>query len=403
MEFIVRLSFFALTLFGFFLCTPLWADEADTFNATIAETIVRDDNLFRVPTGVTPMLALTGNPARGDTVHAGSVNLKLDKTFSLQHVHVGVNLASYHFSNFSFLNYQAKGFDARWDWSLTPHLTGKIGAERTQSLNNFVDYQGYSRNIRTIENRNASLEYDVLGTWHILGGAGHNKVVDTYVLPTSNKSTNFAEAGIKYLSGSGSSVALLNRTSRISWLDVPRNEFLQFDVAATQHDSEVQINLPLTGKSQVQAVATRLKRTHQNFSSRDFSGTAGTFNYTWTPTGKALILFSASRSYIDWWDVATSYNITNTVTLAPTWQFSPELSAKLRLERSRRNFFAPIFIFDGVPLRQDVIQTGQLSLEWLPVRNIAMAVSLQKERRNSNQEDVTYADTMTSLDMRLSF
>ena len=118
---------------------------------------------------------------------------------------------------------------------------------------------------------------------------------------------------------------------------------------------------------------------------------------------KTQILLSASRSFVDWWDVATSYNITNTVSLAPTWQLSPELSARLRLERSRRNFFAPVFIFDGVPLRQDVIRTGQLSLEWLPVRNISMVVSLQKERRNSNQEDVTYADTTTSLDMRLSF
>lgn len=399
----VRLTFFALTLIGFFLCTPLWADEADVFNATVAETIVRDGNLFRVPTGVAPMLTLTGNPAREDTIHAGTINLKLDKTFSLQHVHIGVNLASYHFNTFSFLNYQAKGFDARWDWSLTPHLTGKILADRTQSLNNFVDYRGYSRNIRTIENQNASLEYNALGAWRILGRAGHNKVVDTYILPTNNKSTDFAEAGIKYLSVNGSSVVLLNRTSRVSWLDVPLNEFLQFDVAATQHDSEIRLDLPLTGKSQVQAVATRLNRTHQNFSARNFSGTAGTFNYIWSSGSKTQILLSASRSFVDWWDVATSYNITNTVSLAPTWQLSPELSARLRLERSRRNFFAPVFIFDGVPLRQDVIRTGQLSLEWLPVRNISMAVSLQKERRNSNQEDVTYADTTTSLDMRLSF
>lgn len=388
---------------GLFFCASSWADESDTFIATIAETIVRDNNLFRVPDGTSPMLELSGNPARKDTIHTENVGFTLDKAYSLQRFHLGASLANYHFETFSFLNYQAKGFDARWDWSLTPRLAGRLSAERSQSLNSFADNRDFSRNVRTIDNRNAAIEYDVFGTWHILGGAGHSKVEDTFILPTGNTATNFAEAGIKYVSAKGGSIALLNRTSHISWLDVPLDYFFQLDVAATQHDSEVQLNWPLTGKSQVQAIVTRLNRTHQNFPSRDYSGTSGTFNYAWSPSGKTQILFSASRNYIDWWDISSSYNVNDAVSLTPTWQLSSDVAAKLRVERSRRNFFAPIFIFEGVPQRQDDSRSAQLSLEWLPLRNFSLAASLQKERRTSNQEDMNYSDSTVMFNTRLSF
>lgn len=399
----VRLATFVFSVSGLFILASAWADEADTFNATIAETIVKDNNLFRMPDGVAPSLTVSGHPPRDDTIHAERMGLTLDKSYSLQHFHVGVNLANYHFETFNFLNYQAKGFDVRWDWSLTPHLAGKFSAERSQSLNSFVDNRDVSRNVRTIDNRNATIEYDAFGAWYILGGAGHNRIEDTFVLPTGNTSTNFTEAGIKYVSAKGGTVALLNRISRISWRDVPLDYFFQLDVAASQHDSEVQLNWPLTDKSQVQAIATRLNRAHRNFSSRDYSGTAGTFNYAWSPSGKTQILFSASRNYVDWWDISSSYNISDVVSLTPTWKLSPEVAAKLRVERSKRNFFAPIFILDGVPMRQDASQSAQLSLEWLPLRNISLAVSLQKEHRTSNQEDMNYADTTAMFNTRLSF
>jgi exopolysaccharide biosynthesis operon protein EpsL len=385
------------------ICAPLWADESDIFNASVAETIVRDNNLFRVADGASSIMVQYGIPARADTIHTETAGFTLDKAYSLQHFHVGANLANNHFETFSFLNYQAKGFDARWDWSLTPHLAGKFSAEKSQSLNSFSDNRNFDRNVRTTDSRNATIDYDVFGTWHILGGTGHNKIEDTSVLPTGNTATNFAEAGIKYASSNGSSVALFNRTSRISWLNVPLDYFLQLDVAAVQHDSEVQLNWQFTGKSQIYAVVTRLNRTHQNFSSRDFSGTAGIFNYVWSPGGKAQILFSASRNYVDWWDMFSSYNIADSVSLMPIWQLSSEVSAKLRVERSKRNFFAPIFSYVGMPMRQDTGRSAQFSLDWMPMRNISLGVSLQKERRNSNAEDLNYADTTAMVNTRLSF
>lgn len=388
---------------GGFYCAPSLADKADTLNASVSETVVRDDNLFRAPDGTAPMLATRGITARGDTIHAGSLKLNLDKNISLQHFHAGADVTDYRFGVFSFLDYRSKGFDARWDWALTPQLYGKFSTERTQSLNSFSDYRGYQRNLRTIEKRNATFEYEAFGAWRILGASGRDKVMDTYVLPTNSKSTDFTEAGIKYLSSSGNSVTLLGRASRISWLGIPLSEALQFDSAATEHDSEVRIDLPLSVRSEIQAVVTRLSRKHRNFSSRDYAGTAETFSYVWTPGAKTQILFSASRSYVDWWDVGTSYNITDSVSMMPTWQLSPEFSARLRVEKSRRSFYAPIYLPPGMPLRRDDCRNGQLNLEWLPLRNISVTASLQKERRDSNQEDLSYTDTLKAVHLQLSF
>ena len=157
------------------------------------------------------------------------------------------------------------------------------------------------------------------------------------------------------------------------------------------------------GKSLVQATVSRLTRRHANFSARDFSGIAGSAHVIWTPTGKAQIQFSALRNFDDWWDVYSSYNITRTLAVMPSLQVSPELSLRLRLERSRRDFRGPVFPLAGMPLRQDEIRGLQASLNWNPLRNLSFALSLQKEHRTSNQGDLDYTDTTSLLKTQLSF
>lgn len=392
---------------GNLVALPTRADDSDTFNARAFATVITDNNLFRLPDGFAPPPEIVGSSARSDTIHAKGIAATLDKSLSLQRFHLGANLADYRFRNFSFLDYRIKGFDAAWHWSLTPDLQGKIGRERTQSLNDFNDFRGFSSNVKTQESRNATLTYGVTGNWQLLGGINRSHVGnDILIEPTGEPTNRHAEAGIRYLDRDGDSLTLIRRRLRVDWANSLPDPVSQTDVHATQDDTELQLHWRLTGKSVLQATLARLNRHHENFASRDYSGKAANISVTWLPGDKLQVPLALSRSYQPWWELTSSYMAIDSLTLTPFWQPTPKTAVKLRLDRSKRDFLGALptlpTAFAAAPRRDDT-RSAQLTLNWVPLRSISVSAIVQKERRLSSLADREYRATLTAINVQLSF
>ena len=104
------------------------AQTADGLTLRAGHTLSHDDNLFRLPDGVSPQAAL-GRPTASETVGISTLGASYARDFSLQRLEVDVSLVDYRYRNFSRLDLLATNYDLTWRWAVTPRLRGALVAE----------------------------------------------------------------------------------------------------------------------------------------------------------------------------------------------------------------------------------------------------------------------------------
>lgn len=382
---------------------PARADEFDTFNIHLTESFARDNNIFRLSDDVDPTTIAPDKTSRADNIRTDSVSLNVDKQYSLQRFHLGARIDNFTYSKYSYLDYLAKNFDGRWNWSLTPHVTGVISAERTQVLNNFADYQNYTRSIRTTDSIRANGEFGSIGALRFVAGAGETKITHSEPIQQEGDTrTRSAQAGLRYLSSADSTIGYWYRENRVDWTGRDLNETHLFDTRAKQKDHEIHGTLNLAGQTSIEGAVIRIDRRHDNFEQRDYSGTGGRLKINWTPDVRIKVGIFAKRDYAAWWSSTASYTVTDSYGLAPSWQLSQKIAIFGRIESSEREFLGPVAATTG-DARLDKLNSAQIGASWEPVRNLLLSLNVQKSRRTSNQPGFDYSDTTTSGTAQLTF
>jgi exopolysaccharide biosynthesis operon protein EpsL len=386
----------------------LWAPEGladyqDTWNLFVSESLYRDNNLFRLPSGVSPAEVGLGSGSRSDTVRTDLVGLRFDKPYGLQRLSVTASLANYQFSNYGFLDYQAKNLEGRWNWALTPTLAGNIGAGRKQTLASFADYQTYIRNVRTTDNLRAGAEYGVRGPWRLLVAADQTEGTDSVPqVQTWDTRTQAMEAGIKYVSAAGNSFSYLLRENRVHWLNRPLDPLRQFDNQARQTDHEFGAEVQTWPKARLKGSIAHIERRHDTMTSRDYGGTAGHLDLAWTPTAALKLDVLARREHGSWWDNNASHTLTERLAISPSWQISTKLALRGRIEQANRDFIGPVVEFAS-PQRQDVTRSGLVALDWMPWRSVTLSASWQADRRHSSRAGFDFNDVTAGVSAQLGF
>lgn len=385
------------------ICMPARADEQDTLNVSIGEGFAHDDNLFRLPAGVDPATLGLGKSARGDNIRTDTLSLTADKSYSLQHFHLGASYNNFHFSNYGFLNYNTKNVDGRWNWSLTPNITGVIGAERVQSFNNFADYQNYVRSVRTTDNLHANAEFGSIGALRFVAGVAESKSSSsTLVQQDGDTRTRSAQAGLRYVSAAENSIGYLFRENKVEWTKRGLDPINLYDTDARQTDHELNALWHIASQATLDGAIAHINRHHDTFGVRDYSGTNGRLNINWMPETRVRVVFGARRDYASWWTSTASYTVTDTFNIIPTWQFSEKITLRGRIEQSKRNFFGPV-VATTQDDRHDKLNTAQIGLDWTPDRSLVIGTAVEKSRRSTNAPGLDFTDTTTSINAKVLF
>lgn len=385
-----------------------WADEPDSskpdgFSLTLSETLSYDDNLFRLPSGTDPQ-PFTGKSERSSLIRTDLLGVGFDKRYSQQELHVAASVARYNYSNYDYLDFNASNGSLAWNWAFTPHLTGIVLAERTQTLNSFDDYRNLTtRNIRTNDNRVAGLDYELLGSWHVFAYATRYSSVsdDNSVALEDAYTSNSAQAGIKYVFPSASYISYIERKENGDYPGGSAQSPTLIDSGFDQRDHEIQAGWVLSGHTTLTGQIDRKERDHPNFAQRDYSGTVGQVSLSWKPTGKTTIVATAGRDFATYQTVYSNYIATDTLSIAPTWQITPKTALKAKLSRSSRDYLGEPF--GPVAERRDTINSGQLELDWQAARSITVAAILEHDRRDSSYSGFDFTDTTATLNLRLVF
>jgi exopolysaccharide biosynthesis operon protein EpsL len=387
-----------------FIALPVQADEQDMFNIQFAESFARDNNLFRLPDNVDPATRGLGKSSRGDNIRTDSLSLTGDKRYSLQRFHIGARYDANHYGTYDFLDHSTRNFDGQWNWSLTPHVTGLLAAERTQALNNFADIQSnYVRSVRTTDTVRGNSEFGSIGALRFVAGIAQSKTTSTEPIQQDwNTRTRSVDGGLRYLTAAENSIGYRYRENRVVWQGRPLDSVNLYDIEARQADHEVFGLWKLAAQATLDGAVTRVNRRHDNFAERDYSGTAARLNVNWIPDAQVQAALFAKREYGSWWTNTASYTITDSIGITPTWRVATKVTLYGRVEQSRRDFRGPVVVTTA-DQRLDKERSALLGIDWEPLRNFLVGGSVLRSNRSSNLAGLDYTDTYTSVKAQIKY
>jgi exopolysaccharide biosynthesis operon protein EpsL len=381
------------------------ADEQDTLNFTLTETITYDDNIFKSPDNVGPR---AGFNTKADRISVTTAGLRFDKPYAQQRLQFEVVQTYRRYEVFDYLNTEALNYKAAWQWKLTPYLTGTLSADRAQTEVPFIDVGGTQRNTRTIESRNLNIDGWLGGAWHLLAGIGQtdSKTEQAIIAAPSFTSTR-TEAGVRYDSKSGNSITFTQRWAPAVTVNQRLDPVNLIETDYRDTESEVKAAWKLSGRSSLDGRLTHKIRTNEHFSQRDFSGNAGELRYVWTPTGKLQLDFTLGRNVLPYSAFGnitqnSTYSVDQTQTVGGLLQVDARISMNFSFTRRTTDYLGPIFAVTA-PARSDESRSARIGMNWKPHRNIALNGSVSHDQRESNAAGFQFKGNVATLGLTLTF
>jgi exopolysaccharide biosynthesis operon protein EpsL len=384
---------------------PAYADQFDTVNLVLSDTLTYDANVFRTPDSVGPQ---PGFSTKADHINLISAGIKIDKPYAQQRFQFDVTKTLTRYNNFSYLDADALNYRGAWLWALTPRITGTLSTDRAQAQLPFAVNGGTQRNVRTTNNRNFTIDGWVTGGWHLLAGVGQSESsTEQAVLSTPSYRSHRIEGGLRYVATSGNSLTFTQRSIPAELINQPLDPVNFIDTNYRDTESELKGSWKPSGHSSFDGSLTRKARYNDHFSQRDFSGTAGELRYTWTPTGKLTFNLAATRNILPYAAFGntlenSSYRVDQTLSLGSEWKVDAKITVRLNLNRTISDYGGPVFAVTG-PARSDDFRVARLAAEWAPARFVTLTASVERDRRTSNVSSFEYSDTIATIAASLTF
>lgn len=381
---------FAASLCALAACSP--AAAQDVLQLTAGASLTWDDNVFRQP----------GN-GESDRFSATYVGLRFDKPYVQQRFFLDLTQTVYNYDRNSHLDFDATQYRAAWHWRASERLSGTLSADRSQSLVNYSDFRDPSqRNLRTSESRALAVDSWIIGGWHL---------ASTLLQQESRNSASFLQErgfrqrggdfGVKYLAGSGSTLAVLRRWLSGEYLERGLDAANLIDDAFLRAETEAVISWVLTGRSALEGRLARIEYESHNFEARDFTGTASRLGWRWTPAARISLNVAASRDVSPSSD-AFSRRVEQRYTAGVGWELGPRAALRASVYGGTSEYRQPVLPLVGPP-REERFTGWSLGWDWHVHRLATLTASAQRLKRTSNDAAFDFQGTTATLGASLAY
>ncbi len=385
------------------LCSvaPAWAQSNDLLQFDASYSVQQDSNLFRLPSN-TNFPASVGKSSAEEVIKVSTLGVGLNTQIGLQQFELNLSVLDNKYQNFSYLNYTGTNYSAAWHWSVTPRVHGNLTTARQETLNS--DFQGsQQKNLRTVVNTRLDGVYEIDGVWRLLGGLSRaDQNNQQPILAGGDFKSTGAEAGVRHDFTTGSTVSYVVRQSDGQYLNRPASAIAFLDDQYKQIDNELRMHMALTGKSSADISAAQFKRTNPNFPERNYDGYNASANLNLLLTGKSQVVAGAARELANYQSTDFNFTRTDRVYLTPVWQIGAKSQIRFNAEIAVRDYLGTPTVATTVS-RQDITHDTGVSFNWQVNQHANLNASVQNAIRSSNISNQDYASTTVSVSAHFNF
>lgn len=361
--------------------------EGTPYSLGVSEVVTHDSNLERARDGA---VLIT------DTYLATGVRLGLDQPIGRQRVVAALDANRNTYRSQTRFNNTDYRLASRLDWETVENISGTLSADATQRLdlldvdNNRV-FAG--RNLVTGQSLSSTARVGLHSSLSLDGSlsAGRSRYE---VASTRNLRQTTAGGGVTLQPGSGLQLRTGLRATRANFPNLAGGD------PTRRRDLDFSVNVEASGASTLFARLSRTRETHANQPQRNLSGWTGSLAWNWRPSGKLGLTTSYSRdssigsnsvgSGLATFDTSDT-RLRTTLALRAQWEVSGKVSLGAGASTSRRTLDNS-FTAGGLVAASsgsDRTQVWDLSLRYLPTRNVELGCAVRWEDRNVSDPAAT--------------
>lgn len=384
------------------LVVPGAEDDGKDVQLTAAVSMVREQNIFRVPREA---------GTDDDVIRAASAAISFSYPLSAQRLVGEARVARSDYKDFDELNHTSWGVRGAWLWALGSRFDGQVSIAADSVLASLANLsagtQSTAPNQLRIQRLDADAGYTMASGWELRGALNrteHHNDADEF--RTSDMNRDEARLMLRLTRASGSRVGLAGSYADAT---LPNPQLLglltRVDNSFTQRRYGAFIEWVPTGKSRVDLRGGYVARKFRQFQDRNYSGWSGSFGYEWRASERTHVTALVRRDISDDEQVNVGYVIVRGAALRPGMRLSDKAHLDLSFEINERSFRGDLAL--GLPAqgarRREVIGVLGADLDFEVTSIFALRLFGRYETRRANSDFPDYRANLAGLEVRATF
>ena len=391
-----------------FCCGDAAALFDDRLEILVGQSATHDDNVFRLPPGVSPAIGL-GTSDRGDTYRATSLGLAFDVPQASHRYRGSLALDSYQFSRFEDL--ELEGRQGRFDWTFSglDNLTTRLGYTESRTLASLSNVQGGAQstapNFIDYRRTFAELGYEIAPQWGLraeLGRGTQENSASVYALSNLRAKNERLELTYATPAGTriGAAVELIAGT-------LPNRQIVGAQAVDNSYDERhlgTFLEWQTSRHSHIDARIGRVRRGYDVLGARNYEGTTYRAAFAWEPVDGLTLTALGQRGISGTEEINVGFVLLETVGLRSHWRREDRVELTFDLERGDRVYRGdPQLVLGLVPERSEQVSVMALGalLHVTPI--VTLDFRWRNERRSANVAGGNYRVNIAGIGVRCSF
>jgi len=385
-------------LLGALTSLPAQAAPEQVVRPYVGFSLTHEDNVLGAGEGV------AGDGAQSSNVRQISAGVLVDKRISQQALSAALQFARNRYDRLPELDHDARDLRVNWNWHVSDHLDGNVGATDVKALAPFVNFHGRERNLRVERRTFADGGYLLHPSWRVRAGLSRSQL--EYELESQrslNRTEKTSELGLDYLARSGSTVGtqLRHTSGRYPVAQVLGGVAVNNDYQ--QDEVKVKVSWLATRLTQLQFLGGPVRRTHTAFAARDYSGINARLQANWQARAKLAVAAGLWREIGAIDDITASYTLNQGVNLGATWNATDKIKVDGLLKHETSQYSGMIGLPAGQPDREDLVNSAVVKLQYRATDHLRLAAQAYRTRRHSTEPGNSYPGNGLQMSLKYEF
>jgi exopolysaccharide biosynthesis operon protein EpsL len=369
----------------------------------ISTNVNYDDNVYRF-SSPSEAIRLLGSSATSDVAKRIDLGVNVNLRLSRQLISLSANINKTDYNRFNNLDNTGKSNSLQWDWKLGSKLYGVLSASQTESVAGFNEARTPVKNLRTVDRKSASINWDLHPDWTI--HFSREQVEFDNAAATSrelNREDNVTEGGIRYQSQLDTRLGLAYRVVDSTFPGRTGLVKIRLGDDSSQKELIASAEWAPTFKTKIAARLSRFNLVSPDVADSDRNGFSQRWDFGYRPTDKVNLNLAAFHTVSPQEDVISTYVKTTGFELTPNWNLTSKVGLRGNLGYQKIAYIGSAGVSGNSDDRSDVSRQVGLSLYYTPTLKSLVQLQYQGEKRTSNISNLDYVFNNLNFFFRYDF